>query len=62
MGHWGPLNSCSYHRLGTLEVVVSPEALGPLWSSCLDHMEVFPLGWTSLSHALPSGSVPTDGI
>lgn len=49
-------------RLGTPQVEVSPGAPGPLWSSCLDDMEMFPLGWMSLSHALLSGSVPTDGI
>lgn len=50
------------HRLGTLEVEMSLGTLGPLWSSCLDHLEMLSLGWMSLSHAPPLGSVLTDGV
>lgn len=50
----GTPNTCSYCSLGTLHVEVSPAALITWRCFC----------WVgpSVSHALPSGSVPTDGI
>lgn len=43
----GAPSICICPRLGTREVGVSPGALGALQPSCIDHMEVFPLGWAS---------------